>query len=1131
MSFDLYHAKSLGLWLTRFNSVVNEPVDNFQIANQIISQKPTKKTNTIKKESIFSYFVNSSDINLINGRVNIINATETKKPYKRQLRALSDSVEKHQNYIVLFSQTHKLAKFRSPKHDSSFENLLLNEIPSWKFHKVNVKTQSVNKIFQSGTSSYNPKFYYSKAKKPSWILNSSQLPKPGLIPRTQNTFDWYTERFNPVHVTSRGKLINNSKYNLSNDRGLARSNWLSSQSIYSYGCWLGLSSFWSLQDEVVNDAVLELIGCSEQEILQFKTLSIEAKNFGKLKLILQDRVERLELPQTDTVFHDLAFTIAVFKFEEKGGKWTNTFQNQNLSTLKLPKEKLLMRSSKELTPAAMSNSVFVKKQLDLFVNYPKTLIQQANKRGVLLRYLQKLDFQKKQTLTRSLYGLPYALIQRLELLSANFDFNPYRFDVPKSSILNRRAQVQNSLYGIHSINNLSNKPKWPSYFGNQKISYLPGKITNPYQLAHQFSYVSPPRMAMSSPTFEPSHSRGLVHSQFTGLNVKGLFNKKGQQVNLTGNHCFYINFNQLPALAIWCHAVWVFGLLTVSVTFSPFLQRRKNSRISILGGKNYSDSNQDWFESLNLPAGYKNRLLVNKIQRIASTLKKFIGGSYSLIPISLFHPNEIEPHLRFDYLEKCLTANNRDVVLKLITSLRVLYRSKNPFGPKMLTPKGLLIVTPNNDLGLTFAKVVAAEAKIALIQINPRFQDASPVAQLELLAWYGKVYSRTNAPCVVFVQNVDVYGLRSMPSISLTRFKCFNYNNYNEITKFDIKSVKQRQINLVKPYKPWAQQSRKLVSQLYNRPTDNKAIEADSSVNVTYSPSYGIAWDNTLSQVTQLQTTLGTGSGWINPNLIRKDDFINRMLAVLDGVSRSASIHVFATASSFSNIDPALTRYGRLSEVVFIKPRQQVQSMRWKPLNSLFSPLTSPVQHYRSQIREIKNRFYQYPVNNRIMGQWFVKHFNMYIISLYTSMVCCLVAESTVPLILYKDSKNYLKQRFGLQFVASAFQNNYQSKQNLSFSVGNTAHGYDSGPNTPLVVALERIISFQKITRIELIYKLGSHWVIPAWWHMQTQESAECLPHYWVPCLTEPSLKMSLGQDSLPAHMGMPRGFCQKVQK
>nr|QBX97897.1 cell division protein [Chloroparvula sp. RCC999] len=1047
MSSYLYYAKSLGSWLTRFKSFVNSSVNILETPAQEILYPRLKAKNDSNYDSIepmVNYLLTPRS-KMVSGKLQINkNELQVNQLRKKVFKSLVSLREKQQHYITYNFDVYNTFYVPFSTFTVNEENPPVNSQEKYQFfepQKIDIKCQSIKSIKTKTTNK-------TKKTEPSFI-NKVNLPinPDGRINSTNSkgtlsTFDWYSNSYNPKFLTQQGYINLIAQDSLSNDRIPKNSSWLSNQTIHSYGCWLGLSTFWDIQDEVINEAVLELVGDSEQSINNFLLSEDLPDNFNQIKSLLIGRINSLGLSDDTQTIRNYIHRIALETYKEK-----------------------LTGFTKKKSNITSQSSGLIKQQLDSVLNLSSEGLSKLTQRSSLLTRLRKHTYNQSQN--KLSYGLPNSVINRLNLFSANFDFDPYKYNAQKQKLESINTIVQNKL--VYSSGNYIDQEKlaWPRYLGRYRFNSNTPKIKNPYNGLNNLHKPTKIRRSMWVSKPESVDRLTLPHSQMLGLTGENKFTKKGQKTNIHGNWLVTpqpSQFINLPILYIWCHAGWVFGLLTISLTFSPFLQRRKNSRTSVLGGKNYNAENENWLDSLNLPAGYKNQLVVNKFQQVTATLMKFISGSYSLVPVQSSDSIQFNKNARSKSFIQSLSAHNRIIALKLVISLRVLYRSFSSITKSYTAPKGLLIITPNNNEGQYFAQVVANESKMQFIQIDQSFQDASPVAQLELLAWYGKVYSKTKSPCVVFIQNIDTYGLRSMPSQNFMSSKVFNWQTKDQ-NIVNRKPNTKSEVNLIKSYKPWAQQSRKIFSALYNRPTDDKSMESDSSVNVTFSPSYGIIWDYALNQVTQMQQDSNTNSSWINPNLIRKDDSINRMLAALDGVSRGSRLHVFATASNFNNVDPALTRYGRLSEVVFIKPRSTTNRT-----NSNFNTI---------QQSNIVNKL-------RLVTQ---------------NLDSTNGSLSSEIMLKYKQNTKVLRPSFNL-------------------NVGNTAHGYDLSPQTPLMVALEHMINFNQSKRVEVLYKVGSHWVVPAWWQVQTREPSECLPNSWMPCLTEPSLNTDLGQAKLPAVIG-----------
>ena len=71
--------------------------------------------------------------------------------------------------------------------------------------------------------------------------------------------------------------------------------------------------------------------------------------------------------------------------------------------------------------------------------------------------------------------------------------------------------------------------------------------------------------------------------------------------------------------------------------------------------------------------------------------------------------------------------------------------------------------------------------------------------------------------------------------------------------------------------------------------------------------------------------------------------------------------------------------------------------------------------------------------------------------------------------------------------------------------------------------------TFARVTNLYK-YRLGTHWLIPAWWEIQASDSCEALPIFWLPCLDEPTLQNNVtSTDNLPAVIGTPTSFIKRV--
>ena len=523
-----------------------------------------------------------------------------------------------------------------------------------------------------------------------------------------------------------------------------------------------------------------------------------------------------------------------------------------------------------------------------------------------------------------------------------------------------------------------------------------------------------------------------------------------------------------PVFITWLYIIISLFIVTAFLTFGPFVQRRENSRKQVLGGK--KSSSENWIDNFqsSLPKAYTKPILINKLSRVFTTLNAFITGSFIQIQVNI--STKDTKNQIYSFIRTNFNQHDRWNLVSFAIMIRAAYQSLFPNNLKFALPKGLLIVAPQFADSLLIAKLIAREANLTLISIPSSFQGASPKTQLEFLTSYGKLYASKVSPCLVLVRDVDIYGQR----VNYYQEKQHPFNKNPGSNWFPNTPSKHINKNLIQPFNKtgtWEQQVREINRLLYTRSSDDLILDSDNSIEISFYSTYCLSWDYTMKQIISLGIDKGrTVILNSRPETVTNDQSINRILAILDGLNKGTSIHVCATATSLANIDSAIIRHGRLPRVVCLTPELNKQRANKISYISIISTNNQTIQQFRK-----------------------ITHSNS-IQSIYSNQ----------SILYYKSN----------------------------LLVGYNGNSYSTIPSSLAIITLSFLVETNTKARINNLYRyrLGAHWLIPAWWQTQVTDSSEVLPLFWIPCLDEPSIHENVSTgNALPAIIGIPGTFVKRV--
>ena len=523
-----------------------------------------------------------------------------------------------------------------------------------------------------------------------------------------------------------------------------------------------------------------------------------------------------------------------------------------------------------------------------------------------------------------------------------------------------------------------------------------------------------------------------------------------------------------PVFITWFYIIISLFIVTSFLTFGPFVQRRENSRKQVLGGN--KSSSENWIDNFqsSLPKAYTKPILINKLSKVLATLNAFITGSFVQIQVNIC--NKDTKNQIYSFIRTNFSQRDRWNLVSFAIMIRAAYQSLLTNNLKFALPKGLLIVAPQFSDATLIAKLIARESNLTLITIPSNFQGASPKTQLEFLTSYGKLYASKVSPCLVLVRDVDIYGQR----VNYYKEKQHPFRKTPGSNWFSNSNVQKNDISLIQPFNKtgtWEQQVREINRLLYTRSTDELILDSDNSIEISFYSTYCLSWDYTMNQI----ILLGIDKGQTvilnsRPDTVTNDQSINRMLAILDGLSKGTRIHVCATATSLSNIDSAIIRHGRLPRVVCLTPELNQQRARKISYTSILSTTTHTIQQFRK-----------------------LTHY-------------------------------------------SSIQSLYSNKSNLYYNpnmlVGYNGNSYSTMPSSLAIITVSFLVETNTKARINNLYRyrLGAHWLIPAWWQVQVIDSSEVLPIFWMPCFDETSIQGNISTSAkLPAIIGIPGTFVKRV--
>ena len=523
-----------------------------------------------------------------------------------------------------------------------------------------------------------------------------------------------------------------------------------------------------------------------------------------------------------------------------------------------------------------------------------------------------------------------------------------------------------------------------------------------------------------------------------------------------------------PVFITWLYIIISLFIVTAFLTFGPFVQRRENSRKQVLGGK--KSSSENWIDNFqsSLPKAYTKPILINKLSRVFTTLNSFITGSFIQIQVNI--STKDTKNQIYSFIRTNFNQRDRWNLVSFAIMIRAAYQSLFPNNLKFALPKGLLIVAPQFADSLLIAKLIAREANLTLISIPSSFQGASPKTQLEFLTSYGKLYASKVSPCLVLVRDVDIYGQR----VNYYQEKLHPFNQNPGSSWFTNTPSNSINKNLIQPFNKtgtWEQQVREINRLLYTRSSDDLILDSDNSIEISFYSTYCLSWDYTMKQIISLGIDKGrTVILNSRPETVTNDQSINRILAILDGLNKGTSIHVCATATSLANIDSAIIRHGRLPRVVCLTPELNKQRANKISYISIISTNNQTIQQFRK-----------------------ITHSNS-IQSIYSNQ----------SILYYKSN----------------------------LLVGYNGNSYSTIPSSLAIITLSFLVETNTKARINNLYRyrLGAHWLIPAWWQTQVTDSSEVLPLFWIPCLDEPSIHENVSTgNALPAIIGIPGTFVKRV--
>ena len=539
------------------------------------------------------------------------------------------------------------------------------------------------------------------------------------------------------------------------------------------------------------------------------------------------------------------------------------------------------------------------------------------------------------------------------------------------------------------------------------------------------------------------------------------------------NLAFSVTINQNaiingPVFITWFYIIISLFIVTSFLTFGPFVQRRENSRKQVLGGN--KSSSENWIDNFqsSLPKAYTKPILINKLAKVLATLNAFITGSFVQIKVNIC--NKDTKNQIYSFIRTNFSQRDRWNLVSFAIMIRAAYQSLLTNNLKFALPKGLLIVAPQFSDATLIAKLIARESNLTLITIPSSFQGASPKTQLEFLTSYGKLYASKVSPCLVLVRDVDLYGQR----VNYYQEKQHPFQKTPGSNWFSNSNVQKNDISLIQPFNKtgtWEQQVREINRLLYTRSTDELILDSDNSIEISFYSTYCLSWDYTINQM----ILLGIDKGQTvilnsRPDTVTNDQSINRMLAILDGLSKGTRIHVCATATSLSNIDSAIIRHGRLPRVVCLTPELNPQRARKISYTSILSTATHTIEQFRK-----------------------LTHY-------------------------------------------SSIQSLYSNKSNLYYNpnmlVGYNGNSYSTMPSSLAIITVSFLVETNTKARINNLYRyrLGAHWLIPAWWQVQVTDSSEVLPIFWIPCFDETSIQGNISTSAkLPAIIGIPGTFVKRV--
>ena len=522
-----------------------------------------------------------------------------------------------------------------------------------------------------------------------------------------------------------------------------------------------------------------------------------------------------------------------------------------------------------------------------------------------------------------------------------------------------------------------------------------------------------------------------------------------------------------PIFITWFYIIISLFIVTSFLTFGPFVQRRANSRKQVLGGN--KSSSENWIDNFqsSLPKAYTKPILVNKLSRVLATLNAFITGSFVQIQVNIC--NKDTKNQIYSFIRTNFNQNDRWNLVSFAIIMRAAYQSLFSNNLKFALPKGLLVIAPQFSDAILIAKLIARESNLTLISIPPSFQGASPKSQLEFLTSYGKLYAAKVSPCLVLVRDVDIYGKR----VNYYKEKQHPFNKNPGSNWFTNVNSSKNDISLIQSFNKtgtWEQQVREINRLLYTRSSDGLILDSDNSIEISFYSTYCLSWDYTINQIILLGIDKGrTVILNSRPETVTNDQSINRMLAILDGLNKGTRIHVCATATSLANIDSAIIRHGRLPRVVCLTPEPNKKRVNKISYRSIVSSDSQIIEHFRK-----------------------LTHYNS-IQSIYSNQ----------SILYYKSN----------------------------ILVGYNGNSYSTIPSSLAIVTLSFLIETNAKARINNLYRyrLGAHWLIPAWWQIQVTDSSEALPLFWMPCFDETSIHENVSTyNSLPATIGIPGTFVRR---